>query len=365
MLEGARYERWGLTPPIPGKIEKRIVKSNLAKSATRILVGVVLGLLAMLAAVLLYGIPMPGASLAGPTPPLSDVERQAAQDLQRYVTKLAVDLGERRATQGDTLQRAELFLQSELAPLTALPGVKLQRELLRDAPGNPANLVLDLPGQRSGPLVLVGAHYDSALGGTPAANDNGSGTAAALWLARHLAGAPHALPIRVVLFANEEMPYFATDAMGSLQHARGCKQRGEQLRAMFALETMGYYSDAPGSQKYPPPLSSLYPDRGNFVGFVGDLGSRSLVRDSIRSFRAHATIASEGAALPAALPGIGWSDHWAFWQVGYSALMVTDTALYRDPNYHQLSDTPDQLDFERLARVVVGLRATLLELAND
>lgn len=330
----------------------------------RILVGVTLGLLAMLGAALCYCIPMPGTSLQGPSPRLSSDEQQVALDLRRYVTKLAVDLGERRATEGDSLRRAEAYLRDDLTPLTSLPGVTLTREALRNAPGDPANLVLDLPGRAAGPLVLIGAHYDSAPGGTPAANDNGSGTAAALVLARRLAHAPHTLPIRVVLFANEEMPYFATEAMGSLQHARGCKQRGEQLRAMFSLETMGYYSDAPGSQKYPPPLSSLYPDRGNFVGFVGDLSSRSLVRESVGTFRAHATIASEGAALPAALPGIGWSDHWAFWQVGYQAVMVTDTAFFRDPNYHQLSDTPEQLDFERLARVVVGLHATILELAR-
>ena len=340
------------------------MKRSLAKSATRVCVGVLLGLLAMLAGALLYGIPMPGASLRGPEPKLSADEQQVAHELRGHVTKLAVDLGERRATAGDSLRRAEQYLHGELAPLTALPGVTLQREPLRDAPGDPANLVLDLPGQTSGAIVLIGAHYDSAIGGTPAANDNGSGTAAALVLARRLASAAHRLPIRVVLFANEEMPYFATEAMGSLQHARGCQRRGEQLRAMFSLETMGFYSDAPGSQKYPAPLSSLYPDRGNFIGFVGNLSSRSLVRESIRSFREHATIASEGAALPASLPGIGWSDHWAFWQVGYQAVMVTDTALFRDPNYHQLSDTPEQLDFERLARVVVGLQATVLELAR-
>jgi len=133
---------------------------------------------------------------------------------------------------------------------------------------------------------------------------------------------------------------------------------------MLSLETMGYYSDAPGSQHYPARLDRLYPERGNFIGFVGNLTSRPLVRDVVRSFRAHASIASEGAALPADLPGVGWSDHWSFWQVGYPAVMVTDTALFRDPNYHELSDTPDKLDFERLARVVVGLEATVLELAT-
>jgi hypothetical protein len=339
-------------------------KRNPAVRAARILVGVALGLVILAGGVLLYGVPMPGQSFEGPMPALNESERQAAAELKKYVAKLASELGVRSATEGDSLQRAERYLHEELLPLTALPGVTLEREPIPNAPGNAANLVLNLPGQQAGPLLLVGAHYDSAPGGTPAANDNGSGTASALVLARRLAPKKHALPIRIVLFANEEMPYFGTDSMGSLHHARGCRQRGEQLRAMFSLETMGYYSDAPGSQRYPAPLSSLYPDRGNFIGFVGNLRSRSLVRETIGSFRTHATIGSEGAALPDALPGIGWSDHWAFWQVGYQAVMVTDTALFRDPNYHELTDTPDKLDFERLGRVVVGLEATLRELAN-
>jgi hypothetical protein len=335
----------------------------LARSSLRIFAGVVLGLLVMFGAALWYCIPMPGAALSGPPPPLSAGERQAAVELRRHVEELAGELGERRATLGDSLRRAEDYLRGELSPLAALPGVTLTREPLRHAPGDPANLVLDLRGRTLGPLVLIGAHYDSAPGGTPAANDNASGTAAALVLAQRLAHVAHTRPIRIVLFANEEMPYFGSETMGSLQHARACKQRGEQLRAMFSLETMGYYSDEPGSQRYPPPLSRLYPDRGNFVGFVGNLSSRALVRESIGRFRTHATIASEGAALPAGLPGVGWSDHWAFWQVGYPAVMITDTAFYRDPNYHQLSDTPDQLDFDRLARVVIGLNSTVLELA--
>jgi hypothetical protein len=128
---------------------------------------------------------------------------------------------------------------------------------------------------------------------------------------------------------------------------------------------MGYYSDEPGSQKYPAPLSALYPDRGNFIGFVGNLASRSLVRQAIGHFREVATIPSEGAALPEGLPGVGWSDHWAFWQQGYAAIMVTDTALFRDPTYHRHSDIAPNLDYQRLARVVVGLERVVHDLASN
>ena len=145
--------------------------------------------------------------------------------------------------------------------------------------------------------MLVGAHYDSETG-TPGANDNASGVAATLELARRLSGLRFAKSIRFVLFANEESPYFQSPGMGSLVHARGCRERGERIDAMLSLESLGYYSDTPGSQRYPWPVGLLYPDRGNFIGFVGNLGSRSLVRRAIGLFRESTPVPSEGAAFP-------------------------------------------------------------------
>jgi Zn-dependent M28 family amino/carboxypeptidase len=294
-------------------------------------------------------------------PPLSKAERALASDLRVHVTKLASEIGVRRAVEGDSLHRAEHYLHQQLT--AAAPAARVRREALDGAPGNPANLVLDLPGAVAGPLVIVGAHYDSAEG-TPGANDNASGTAAALALAARLSKARHALPIRIVLFANEEPPYFQTDAMGSLRHAAGGKARGESVRAMLSLETMGYFSDAEGSQRYPAPVLGLaYPERGDFIAFVDNRASRGLLRETLGALRAHATIPSEGAALPEGLPGAGWSDHWSFWQHGYPALMVTDTAPFRDPSYHRAGDVIGNLDFERLARVVSGLERANLALA--
>jgi len=333
--------------------------------SARWLLGALLGVVASGWLALVYCTQMPGESFHGPPPALDADAQEIERELRGVVGRLSVDIGERRASVGDSLARAERYLYAELEPLAAVsPGGKLTREPLTKAPEPAANLVLDLPGTKAGPWVVIGAHYDSAPGGTPAANDNASGTAAALVLARRLARAPRTYPLRIVLFANEEMPYFTTAAMGSREHAAGCRRRGEAIRAMLSLETMGYYSDVPGSQHYPPPIGSFYPDRGSFIGFVGNLRSRALLRELIGRFRAHATIPSEGAALPEALPGVGWSDHWAFWQEGYPAVMVTDTALFRDPNYHRSSDTIDELDFTRLTRVVQGLREVLLELSR-
>jgi hypothetical protein len=147
-------------------------------------------------------------------------------------------------------------------------------------------------------------------------------------------------------------------------YARGCKQRGDNIVAMLSLETIGCYLDEPGTQHYPGFFGFLYPSTGNFIGFVGNVGSRGLVRQVVRSFRANAQFPSEGGAIPGFVPGVGWSDHWAFWQEGYPAIMVTDTAPFRYRHYHEPTDTPDKIDYARMARVVGGLEAVVSELAQ-
>lgn len=152
--------------------------------------------------------------------------------------------------------------------------------------------------------------------------------------------------------------------MGSLVDARRARARGDDIVAMVSLETVGYYDLRAGSQRYPPPLSLFYPDRGDFIAFVGSTEMAPLVRRAIATFRARASFPSEGTALSARTPGVGWSDHWSFWQVGYPAIMVTDSAPYRDPNYHTHRDTADKLDYDRMTRVVAGLVPVVRDLAT-
>jgi Zn-dependent M28 family amino/carboxypeptidase len=171
--------------------------------------------------------------------------------------------------------------------------------------------------------------------------------------------------IRFVLFVNEEPPYFQSEQMGSFVYARQLRHDGVPVSAMISLEMLGYYSDAPGSQKYPTPFSIFYPSRGDFIGFVGNSESSDLVRRATRRFREAAQFPSEGVAAPAGLPGVGWSDQWSFWQQGYPGIMITDTALFRNPYYHTPLDTPDKVDFERMARVVDGVRSVVVSLANQ
>jgi hypothetical protein len=218
-------------------------------------------------------------------------------------------------------------------------------------------------GDVGGEVVIVGAHYDS-VPGTPGANDNASGVAGLLEVARMVSGTDRRREVRFVAFANEEPPFFQTDGMGSLVYARRCRERGQNVVGMVALETLGFYSDQEGSQQYPPPLGLLYPDRANFIGFVGNGMSCGLVRRAIQEFRRTTKFPSEGACVPECIPGIGWSDHWAFWQCRYPAIMITDTAPFRYAHYHKPTDTADRLDYDRMARVVTGIGAVVGELAE-
>lgn len=315
-----------------------------------------------LLALWIVSIRMPGATFAGPPPPLTTLEQATATRLARDVSMLADSIGEREAVSAHAgLQRAADWLSGELAALGA--EVVAQRYRVR-GDREVRNLEVTLVGADTSSFVLVGAHYD-AVPVTPGADDNASGVAAALELARRFAARPAPCAVRVVLFTNEEPPFFWSDSMGSLVYARAMAARGERPRAMLSLESIGYYSDEAGSQRYPPVLGWFYPSRGDFVAFVGNVGSRRLVHRSIAAFREVATLPSAGSAAPQQFPGIGWSDHWAFWQVGLPAVMVTGTAPFRNRHYHEDTDVPSQLDFTRMARAVTGLEHVLRRLCAD
>ncbi|HXV36222.1 MAG TPA: M28 family peptidase, partial [Myxococcota bacterium] len=198
------------------------------------------------------------------------------------------------------------------------------------------------------------------------ANDNASGVAVLLELAQRVAALPRERTLRFVAFANEEPPHFQTREMGSLLYAERSLARAERVVAMLSLESLGYFSDARHSQRYPAGFGLLYPSRGNFVAFVANPQSRGLARRAIAAFRdSRAAVASEGVAAPGFIPGVAWSDHWAFWAHGVPAIMVTDTAVFRDPHYHTLRDTPERLDYARMASVVDGLAAVVAALVAE
>lgn len=318
-----------------------------------------LALVVGVAALLWYMVVVPGRSYSGASHPLTPEERSLADNLRRHVEAVA-------SREHNVINKpAELEAAArhiEFALFDSGYGVETQRFPVDR--GEARNVAVAVPGgARASEIIVVGAHYDSVTG-APGANDNGSGVAALLELARLLRDAKPARTLRFVAFANEEAPFYRSDAMGSWQYARRCRMRGEQVVAMFSLETIGYYADRPGTQRYPFPLSVFYPSTGNFIAFVANLSSRGLLHEALASFRRHAAFPSEGVAAPASIPGVDWSDHWSFWQEGYRALMVTDTALYRYPHYHTMEDTPDKVDYERLARVVKGLEGMLRDMAR-
>jgi Zn-dependent M28 family amino/carboxypeptidase len=294
-------------------------------------------------------------------------QRDLAQRLRQHVTEIGTQ--ERNVQHYAQLEEAAQHIDKTLRDL----GYAVRQQVISTEAGPVRNLEVSITEEpaasarstrKSRPLIVIGAHYDSAIG-SPGANDNATGTAAVIELARMLKQAtlPDDREIRLVLFVNEEAPYFKSERMGSWVHAQALRERGKEVDAMLSLETLGYYSDEPKSQQYPPPLDRHYPDTGNFIAFVGDIGSRTLVERAIASFRQHTRFPSEGLAAPPSFSEIYRSDHWAYRQFDYPAIMITDTAPYRYPHYHTSDDTPDKVDFDRLARVVEGIRRVIEDLA--
>ncbi len=334
------------------------------------------GLAFLLLGPLLYTSAMPGRSHQGPLPPLEQEQRLLAERLREHVVMLGEKIGERNIWLPQQLEASANYIDQTFTGI----GYRVSSQRF-DIDGlshgvaagavssgpvrlEVRNLEVELEGTRlAEEIVLLGAHYDSVMG-SPGANDNGSGVAALLELGRLLRGQGLDRTVRLVAFVNEEPPFFQTAEMGSRVYAARTRGRGERMTAMFSLETIGFYTDEPASQHYPPPLGFFYPDTGHFIGFIGNISSRALLRRSLASFRRRAAFPSEGAALPGWVMGVSWSDHWSFWQQGYPALMITDTAPFRYPHYHTRQDTPDKLDYDRLARVVSGLALMVQDLAR-
>jgi Peptidase family M28 len=303
---------------------------------------------------------MPGQTYTGTLPSLQPAQITLQNALQKDVQTLAALIGSRNQGGYPKLDAAKTFLETALAA----SGYTVQPQEYQ-IDGKPyTNLAVQRLGtEKPNEVVLIGGHYDTAFT-SPGANDNGTGAAATLALARLFAQKNTHRTVRFVEFTNEEPPFFQTENMGSLVYAKHIDPRQEKIVAMLSLETMGYFSDWAGSQKYPFPIGLLYPTHGNFIGLIGNLNSGDLVRRSIRSFRRHTQFPSQGVVLPNWVPGVGWSDQWAFWQQGYPGIMVTDTAPYRYPHYHTADDTIDKINFDHLARVVSGLADVIADLAE-
>jgi hypothetical protein len=306
------------------------------------------------------GVTMPLHSYTGNLDPLDPYQARIRDNLKTHVDMLAGQIGERNMSHYDALNRAADYIRQTLEHSDYQVS-----EDMYDIGGKKARILFaTLPGAKnaSEPFV-IGAHYDS-VEGSPGANDNASGVAAVLELARIMKNELPGRPVIFAFFPNEEPPYFQTKQMGSLVFARNFHQGIEKFKGMMAVETVGYYTDQPGSQRYPAVIGSMYPNTGSFIGFVANTKSRDLLDNAIMEFRLKTHFPSEGASLPGFVKGVGWSDQWSFWQIGVPAIMVTDTAVFRYPYYHRPEDTPDKLDYDRMARVVLGLKRVALKVAE-
>ena len=303
------------------------------------------------------GIYMPGKSHRGALPPISPQQETVEQELRRVVTTLAEEHLDRHTSHPKKLAAAADWVQSEFETL----GYAVTRQTYDVRGVSCDNLIAEIKGSEE--IVVLGAHYD-AFPETPGANDNASGVAALLSIARYFKDKQPTRTIRFVAFTNEEPPHFNSPYMGSLVYAKQCRANNDQIIAMFSLETMGYYTDEPESQNYPRTVAWLYPSTGNFVGFVGNKESRKLAERTVKLFRKSVAFPSQGAALPERMVGVGFSDQRSFWANDYPGLMITDTAFFRYDHYHTPEDTPDKLNFPHFARVVEGLQRVFEQIAE-
>jgi Zn-dependent M28 family amino/carboxypeptidase len=322
----------------------------------------IVGLLALpIVLVVLYGrylLVVPGHSYDGPLAAPTTQERALAERLKAHVATIAK--APHNIQYPEALEAAARYIERELERM----GYAINRQEFTVNGVKVRNIEAVLEPATPGPTLVLGAHYES-YGHAPGANDNASGTAAVIELARMFkARPPERTRLRFVLFVNEEPPYYRTPDMGSWRYAQRLSQSSEKVLGMISLETIGVFSDAPNSQRYPQPFGLLFPSTANFVAFVGLTEARSFLHEVIASFRRHAAFSSIGAVGPDIVAGIGWSDHWAFHQFGIPAIMVTDTALFRYPHYHRPTDTPDKLDYDKLARIVQGLEPVVRDIAR-
>lgn len=290
---------------------------------------------------------------------LSEEENSSAENLKRIVHHLAGDIGTRNYHSYANLDKtAEFIIQSfeGMGYVVTVMPYEMHGKAFK-------NIIAENPGQaKTKDIVLIGAHYDSCF--NPGADDNASGVAGLIELARLLKEEPSTSKIRFAAFTNEEPPFFMTEQMGSRVYAREAIRKGEKIKVAVILEMIGYYSDKVFSQKYLPLLGPFYPNRANFIALVGNFQTHTITEKLYKAFQSHSDFPIAKITSPDFIPGINFSDHWSFWKEGIPALMVTDTAFLRNPYYHQATDTAQTLDYAKMSKMLYGLKRSIVEYLN-
>lgn len=289
-----------------------------------------------------------------------------AAKLQAHVRALSERFYPRSIDHLEKLDLAAAYIKSEFGG----SGGKTSEQVFEVDGVEYRNIICQY-GPAQGPVLVIGAHYDSVATlfstsvqdygpdtHTPGADDNASGVAGLLELARLLGKTPPSINIELVAYTLEEPPHFRTEAMGSVRHSRALREAGREVKLMLALEMIGYFTDSPGSQTYPLPiLGRIYPDRGDFIAVVGRLQDWASTRRLKRAMLGASDLPVHSINAMPSIPGVDLSDHSSYWNEGYTALMITDTAFYRNPHYHRGGDRADTLDYTRMAKVVQGIYA--------
>ncbi|MEO0416600.1 MAG: M28 family peptidase, partial [Verrucomicrobiota bacterium] len=273
------------------------------------------------------------------------------ESLERHVRVLSEDFIPRNWKHLGNLHRTGNYLTAEFEKI----GVgTVADQWFQTANGSRYRNVSLLIGDATKPRIIVGAHYD-AYSIYPGADDNASGVAGLIELARLVAASPIESPVEFVAYPLEEPPHFGTREMGSWQHADATKRAGVECKYMISLEMIGYFTDEKGSQDYPLPLlKAIYPSTGDFIAVAGNFDHRDLIQEFKIGMRCCENLPIVSISAPRQLPGIDFSDHRNYWMAGFPAIMITDTAFYRNKNYHTVEDTAEKLDFDKMASVVAA-----------
>jgi Zn-dependent M28 family amino/carboxypeptidase len=284
-------------------------------------------------------------------------EVATSKRVKKIVSVLSEDIGRRNYEDYENLEKSAAYiiaLFEEMDYTVEIMSYEVNEQVFKNITAFQSDI------DSSKETIIIGAHYDSCF--NPGADDNASGVAGVIELARLLKEKELKYNLKFVAFANEEPPFFHSKTMGSFVYANEVRNSDEKIKGAVILEMIGYFSEKPFSQKYLPLLGPFFPNKGNFVAIVGNFDSKGLVKSLYSDFKLSERFPVERIVSPDSVPGINFSDHWSFWKVGIPAVMVTDTAYLRNNHYHKQSDLPNTLDFNKMAKVIHGLKYAIMSL---
>jgi Zn-dependent M28 family amino/carboxypeptidase len=289
---------------------------------------------------------------------LNEIKRGMESDIE-YLQKLGPRNSENEKSYKQLLQCEEWIKQKWESQ-----GYTVKKHTFSIREKEYSNLEIEIRGRIApSEIIIISAQYDT-LPDSPGANNNGSGMAILFQLSRLLREYTPDRTLRLLNFVNEEDPFFGTEMMGSYQYAKRCRERGENIRVMLSLDALGVYKDEPGSQRLPFPFPIFYPDRGNFLAFIGNLQSRKYVTEATRDFKKGSSFPIEAGVAPEWAKGGAWSDHSSFWKFGYPGIMVTDTGEFRSIYHNTKEDTMEKLNFNAMSRIVIGMYTCAIHLTS-